>query len=88
MYGNYRIGSAKTHIRKNQDTQYEAQRSQILEFVDVDKYIPYTFINKILQTGYFKSHQIVYCTNGIPRHVEIKSAIKLLDFLRRKKKNV
>ena len=64
------------------DTQYE--RSQILEFVDVNKYCPNTFINKIMQTDYFKSHQIIYCTDGIPRHVEIKSITRLLDFLRRK----
>ena len=67
------------------DNQYEAQRSLIIEFVDVDEYFPDTCINKLIQTDYFKSHQVVFCIDGIPRHVEIKSITRLLKYSKRKK---
>ena len=38
-----------------------------------------------MQTDYFKSHQIVYCADGVPYHVEIKSASKLLALLKQNK---
>ena len=71
--------------RNYDDNQYEAQASLILEFVNIDKYFPNADIYKLMQTEYFKSHQIVYCTDGVPRHVEIKSASKLLAFLKQNK---
>ena len=72
-------------IKNYHDNQYEPQTSLILELVDVDKYFPDTCINKRIKTYYFKSHQFVcFYTYGIPQFVEIKSASKLLDHLKRK----
>ena len=67
------------------DNHYEAQASLILEFVDVDKYFPDACMNKLMDTDYFKSHQVVYYTDGTPQFVEIKYVSKLLDYLKRKK---
>ena len=68
-------------LKNYDDNQYEAQASLILEFVDVDKYFPNADIYKLMQTDYFKSHQIVYSTDEFPHLVEIKSVRKLLDYL-------
>ena len=40
--------------KKYHDNQYEAQAWLILEFEDVEEYVPNTFINEFIKTEYFK----------------------------------
>ena len=61
------------------DNEYEAQRSLILEFADIDKYFPG---GVDISSNYFKSHDVVYDTDDTPRQVEIKSSKNLLDYLK------
>ena len=70
-----------SYLKMYDDTQYEAQASLILEFVDVDTYFPDANIYKLMQTEYFKSHQIVYYTDGVPSYVETKYVKRLLEYM-------
>jgi len=71
-------------VQNFHDNENEAQRSLILEFVDVDEYFPNVNINEIMNTAYFKSHDIIHYTDGTPQYVEIKSTQKLLSYLKQK----
>ena len=72
-------------VKNYHDNENEAQRSLILDFVDVDEYFPNVNINEIMNTAYFKSHDIIYCTDGTPCNVEIKSTNKKRCYLKHKK---
>ena len=51
---------------------YEAQASLIFDVIDVDKYFLNSNLNEIVRTEYFKSQDIIYCTDDTPYLVEIK----------------
>jgi len=71
-------------VKDYHDNENEAARSLILGIVDVDEYFPNVNINEIMNTAYFKSHDIIYCTDGTPCKVEIKSTKTLLSYLKQK----
>ena len=54
----------------------------IFDVIDVDKYFLNSNLNEIVRTEYFKSHDIIYCTDDTPHLVEIKSIKNLLNYVK------